>query len=273
MPLTNVRSICDNEQVMSKWAKTKELIIKKFSKYAKSYDKYAAIQKKLAQELVKLMPDKPATDILDIGCGTGTFTKLLRDKYKSSHITAVDISPQMIEVAKSKLKDKVDFVVADAEEIEEKKQYDLIASNATMQWFSNLDKTLAKYKSMLKKDGAIAFTIFGPLTYHELSWVMEDVTNKKMVINSRKFLGKAELESMLKKHFKTCEIKEELVKEKNKSLKGLLNKIKYSGTQGTAMSGKGLLGKETLKKAEQLYKTKYKNMEATHQMFFCWASK
>ena len=258
---------------MSRWSRTKELIRKKFSKYARTYDKYAAIQKKLAQKLAGLMPEKPLQEILDVGCGTGNFTKLLRDKYRGSHITAVDISPQMIEVARDKLKDKVEFVVAEAEYIESEKQYDLIASNATMQWFSNLDRTLAKYKKMLKKDGAIAFTIFGPLTYHELSWVMEDVTNKKMMINSKKFLGKAELEALLKKHFSKCEIKEELVKEQNRSLKGLLSKIKYSGTQGSSMAGKGLLGKEALKKAEQLYKSKYKNLEATHQMFFCWASK
>lgn len=258
---------------MSRWSRTKELIKKRFSKYARTYDKYAAVQKKLAQKLACIIPERPAQEILDVGCGTGNFTKLLREKYKGSHITAMDISPQMIEVAKDKLKDKVDFVVADAEEIESDDKYDLIASNATMQWFSNLDKTLGKYKKMLKKDGVIAFTIFGPLTYHELSWVMEDVTNKKMIINSKKFLGKSELETLLKKHFGKCEIKEELVKETNKSLKGLLSKIKYSGTQGSSMSGKGLLGKETLKKAEQLYKSKYKNLEATHQMFFCWASK
>lgn len=257
---------------MAKSLKGKELIKSRFSKYARTYDKYAKIQKAIADKLGSFLPDTSAQNVLDIGCGTGTFTKVLREKYKSSHITAVDISPQMIEVAKNKMHKEIDFVVADAEEIDTDKQYDVIASNATMQWFYNLDKTLAKYKKMLAKDGAVVFSIFGPLTFHELAWVMEDVTNKKMVINSRKFLGRVELEQMLKKHFKHCRIKEEVIKEKHKSLRSLLSKIRYTGTQGSAMSGRGLLGKETMKKAEELYKQRYKSIEATHQMFFCWAS-
>lgn len=259
---------------MSSWAKTKEFIKKKFSKYAETYDKYAAIQKIIAQKLVKLIPEKPFKEILDVGCGTGNFTKLLRDKYKNSYITAIDISPKMIEVAKSKLGQKnIEYVVADAEEIEPDKKYDLIASNATMQWFANLDKTLSKYKKMLKDDGAIVFTIFGPLTYNELSWVMEDITNKKLLINSKKFLGKSEIEQLLKKHFSKCMVKEEIIKEENRTLKGLLTKIKYTGTQGTSLVGKGLFGKELLKKAEEKYKQKYKTIQATHQLFFCWAEK
>ncbi len=259
---------------MPNWSKTKEFIRKKFSQYAKTYDRYAAIQKKLAQKLISLLPEKDVKSALDIGCGTGNFTKLLREKFKNCHITAVDISPQMIEVAKNKLgNENVEYLIADAEELEPEKKFDLIASNASMQWFANLDKTLGKYKKMLKDNGAIAFTIFGPLTYNELAYVMEDVTNKKMIINSKKFLSKVEIEQLLKKHFSKCEVKEELIKEQNKSLKNLLMKIKYTGTQGYSMAGKGLLGKDVLKKAEIKYRQKYKNIEATHQLFFCWAVK
>jgi len=257
---------------MSVHSKTKELIKRRFSKYARTYDKYAKLQKALAEKLLKFIPERSAENILDVGCGTGALTKLLRDKFKRSHITALDISPEMVKVAKQKVEGDVEYIVADGEELEENRQYDLIASNATMQWFSSLDRTLAKYKKMLSKEGAIVFTLFGPLTYHELSWVMEDVTNKKMVINSKKFLGRPEIEAILKKHFKHCGIKEEIVKEQYKTLRCLLTKIKYSGTQGSAMAGKGLLGKEALKKAEELYKQRYKNIQATHQLFFCWAS-
>ncbi|MCX5748651.1 MAG: malonyl-ACP O-methyltransferase BioC [Candidatus Saganbacteria bacterium] len=257
---------------MSFGSKTKDIIRKRFSKYAKTYDKYAKLQKSLAEKLLKYLPETPAKDILDIGCGTGALTKLLREKFKSSHITALDISPEMVKIAKQKMDDSVEFMVADGEEMPDDKQYDLIASNATMQWFSNLDRTMAKYKKILKKEGAIAFTLFGPLTYHELSWVMEDVTNKKMVVNSKKFLGRPEIEAILKKHFKHCGIREEIVKEHHKTLRALLTKIKYSGTQGTSMAGNGLLGKDVLKKAEELYKRKYKNIQATNQLFFCWAS-
>ncbi len=250
----------------------KELIKKNFSKSARSYDKYAQIQKVLAKKLQRYLPEGAVSNVLDIGCGTGNLTKILKEKYRNSHITAIDISPQMVEIAKKKINDNVEFIVGDAEEYEDKKEYDVIASNATMQWFYNLEKTLSKYKKMLSKDGAVIFSIFGPLTYHELAWVMEDVTNKKLVINSKKFLGRTEIEKILKKHFTKYEIKEEIIKEENRSLRSLLSKIKFSGTQGNSMSGKGLLTKEKLKKAQELYMQRFKKIEATHQLFFCWAA-
>ncbi len=255
---------------MAKQESFKDRIKKNFSKNANAYDKYANIQKILAEKMSKLLPSRPIKNILDIGCGTGIFTKVLRDKYKTSHITAVDISPEMIEIAKKKMDKDVNFEVVDAEEIDDNnKQFDLIASNATLQWFRNLDKTLSKYKKMLAKDGIVMFSLFGPLTYHELAWAMEDITSKKILINSKKFLGKPEIETILKKYFKDVSVTEEIVKETNLSLRNLLSKIKYTGTQGTSMLGNGLLTREMLKKAEAQYKTKYKNLEATHQLFFC----
>ena len=58
--------------------------------------------------------DKPK--ILELGCGPGNVTRLLKLRFPESQITAVDLAPQMIEIAQKQLPD-VDFVVMDVRDI------------------------------------------------------------------------------------------------------------------------------------------------------------
>lgn len=248
----------------------KETIKKNFSKYALTYDKYAFVQHETAKKLARMLPEN-ARNILDIGCGTGIFTKLIKDKYQSPNILALDLSPQMISVAKKKLGNKVMFVSGDAEEIDIPVKFDLIASNATFQWFRKMDSTLAKYKKLLEKKGSIIFSTFGPLTYHELSRTLKEVLKKNVFISSNMFISKVELEHMIKKHFSVFSVSEVNIIEKNRSISELLKKIKYTGTHGYGIMGTNYLGKEMLKKMDEHYKAKHKNLETTYQIFFCEA--
>ncbi|MEK7377240.1 MAG: malonyl-ACP O-methyltransferase BioC [Candidatus Margulisiibacteriota bacterium] len=255
---------------MSKTAK--ETIKSNFSKYAKTYDKHASVQKLAAQKLAVMIPKDGISTVLDIGCGTGIFTEIIKAKFKGSNIIAMDISDQMISVAKQKLgDDKVMFVSGDAEEIDLPVKFDLITSNATFQWFRKMDSTLSKYAALLEKKGSLIFSTFGPLTYHELARSIREVLKKNVYISSRNFLSKNELEHLLEKNFKKFKIIEHLIIEKNRSLKDLLRKIKYTGTQGSGIREDRYIGKDRMKKIEEIYRSRHKNMEATHHLFFCEA--
>ena len=53
----------------------KELIKKRFKKGLKTYNKNAVVQKKMAENLIKLIDENTEVDsILEIGCGTGVLT-------------------------------------------------------------------------------------------------------------------------------------------------------------------------------------------------------
>lgn len=54
--------------------------------------------------------------ILELGCGPGNVTRLLRLRFPKSEIIAIDLSPQMIEIARKHLPD-VDFMVMDVRDI------------------------------------------------------------------------------------------------------------------------------------------------------------
>ena len=147
----------------------KTAIIRNFSRYADIYDKYAHVQKASALRLLEQIKEDNFKKILEVGCGTGNYTSFLREKFRAAEFKAIDISDRMLKVAQEKLKTKnIEFILADAEDVNIKERFDLITSNACFQWFDNLEPTLMKYKKLLNLRGIISFSIFGPHTYKEL---------------------------------------------------------------------------------------------------------
>ena len=59
------------------------IIALNFSKHARGYDRYARLQKIMADRLASFLPNIMPDKVLEIGCGTGLFTKhLLSHKIK-----------------------------------------------------------------------------------------------------------------------------------------------------------------------------------------------
>lgn len=249
----------------------KETIIKNFSRCAYTYDRYAKVQKCAALELLNLLAEDGIGKILEIGCGTGNYTLLLREKFSSSQIKAIDVSERMIEVASRKIKNKgVNFIVADAETINLNESFDLITSNACFQWFNDLDRAIIKYKNLLKTNGIILFSTFGPDTFCELNLCLEHIFGD-MPLGASNFMGQKEIENILRDNFRKQEVKEDRYEEENSSLSDLLNKIKYTGIRGAGLNGKFSLTPGILKKLEDIYLRKFKHIKATYQVFFCKA--
>jgi malonyl-CoA O-methyltransferase len=142
-------------------------IIASFSKYALSYDRYALLQKSMAERLASYLPEKPPSHILELGCGTGVFTRHLLTM-PINRLTLNDISSVMIDILKSRLNipSNTKFIIGNAEKISLDKT-DLICANAVFQWFLNPMEALTHLKSSLNKTGTILFSTFGPETLVE----------------------------------------------------------------------------------------------------------
>lgn len=146
----------------------KQLVQKRFSERAKTYDQFASVQKTMAAELMRCIAVQPAT-ILEIGCGTGYLTEKLRQAFPKASITAVDIAEGMIAVAKARLGGSdIVWRCGDIEAMEIEKRYDLIISNATFQWLNDAERTLARLFASLNEGGQLLFSTFGAQTFHEL---------------------------------------------------------------------------------------------------------
>jgi malonyl-CoA O-methyltransferase len=247
----------------------KDRLIRNFSRYAHLYDKYASIQRLAAKELIKEITQKNVTNILEIGCGTGNYTKLLKERFKEATIQALDISKKMVETAQKKLVGKgVEFIVADAEAMVIGPSFSLITSNAAFQWFDNLGRVCKKYKEALRENGVLAFSSFGPLTFWELNRCLNIAIGKNVSLSSAYFLDKGMLEEILKRDFKKVIIRELITKEKYHSLKELLWKIKYTGTRGSGLGSQFLGQRRLLERMEEIYQAEFGQIKATYQIFF-----
>jgi malonyl-CoA O-methyltransferase len=139
-----------------------------FSKYATKYEKHAHLQNEIGDHLALLLPNKISERVLEIGCGTGIFTKhLLIHPLKKMILN--DISVEMINFLKSKiiLPSYSKIIVGDAENIKFD-CVDMITANAVFQWFRNPSKTLRKLRSYISSEGKLIFSTFGPQTLIEL---------------------------------------------------------------------------------------------------------
>ncbi len=252
-------------------------IANNFSRYAHLYDKYSGVQNQAALELVSSLKNNNFSKILELGCGTGNYTLMLREKFRGARIRALDISKEMIYVAQNKLKHKdIEFTVADAEKIIpdmiDPINFDLITSNACFQWLTDPRKTLRGYARLLRRGGAVYFSIFGPRTFCELNTALKSVLEKSR-LDAAYFCNRASLKAMLKDNFKSVKITEVCYKESFDNLKGLLEKIKYSGIRGNGLNKKVYFSRGLLERLEKAYLDRFQEIRATYQVFFCRGEK
>ena len=152
-----------------------------FSGAATSYDSHAALQREVADRLLahleftKIEPRR----ILDIGCGTGYFTGLLRRRFKKADILALDLSAAMAAKARRSLPRRLPwqgrcrYLVGNAIQLPLKAaSFDLVCSNLTMQWVAEPEQMLAEMRRILAPGGLMLFSTFGRRTLSELRQVL-----------------------------------------------------------------------------------------------------
>lgn len=92
--------------------------------------------------------------ILDVGCGTGVLEKYLLT-YSPTHITGIDISPRMIEMAHNKYATPiVDFRCLDVMDLKNE-QFDFIIAYSVFPHFEQPDKLIAHLASLLIPGGEL----------------------------------------------------------------------------------------------------------------------
>lgn len=109
-----------------------------------------------AASLRKTLSGYRFENILEIGCGTGKNTGWLADI--SEHITAIDLSEEMLARAKSRItSEKVIFKQADILKpwTFADRQYDLVTFSLVLEHVENLDEILRKVSQLAKPGGLV----------------------------------------------------------------------------------------------------------------------
>jgi len=157
-----------------------------FGRSAGSYDAHAVLQREVADRLIghlefsKIRPQR----MLDIGCGTGYFTRLLRQRFKRAHLTAIDIAHDMVLTAQDKhprrlpWKARSGFALADAAHLPfADASFDLIGSSLAMQWVGDPEQMLAEMRRVLAPGGLMLLSTFGRRTLGELRQSLADFSH------------------------------------------------------------------------------------------------
>jgi trans-aconitate 2-methyltransferase len=96
--------------------------------------------------------------IIDIGCGPGNSTQVLVNRWPKSQITGLDSSTAMIKKAKQDYPNQ-EWIVADALTYKPQIKYDIVFSNAVIQWIPNHEKLLTRFHGILTDNGIMALQI------------------------------------------------------------------------------------------------------------------
>lgn len=115
------------------------------------------------RKLVKLLAKQQPAKILDVATGTADLA-IAASKIKGAHITGIDISEQMLEIGKEKVKakgleDRIELMAGDSENIEfSDGEYDSVMVAFGVRNFEDLDRGLGEFYRILKP-GGIAYIL------------------------------------------------------------------------------------------------------------------
>ena len=125
-----------------------------FEEEAKSYDdvilRLIPNYTLMVDALVSAIPfDRDrAFSLLDLGCGTGTVSKAVRDRFPSVQVTCVDIAENMLEIANVKLGGSAELIRADFHDFEFPQEYAVIASSLALHHLETDRDKLSFYRKI-----------------------------------------------------------------------------------------------------------------------------
>ena len=249
-----------------------------FSKYARTYDRYALIQKKTADWIMNLLNFelKQGAHILDYGCGTGILTSLLQKQFPKAYLQACDISEAMLLEAGKKIELKnIDFFLISPDPGIKgiiRDPYDLIVSNAVLHWL-NEDDFLKMLAETLHSGGRIFFTAYGPDSFSELTLVLEQYFKRKIRLPVSYFKDQKSWEKLLSSSFKNWNITKKKYSFEYRDIKQLFRTIKFTGTTSKGLGFSHFWTPGDLKSIEKIFISMYKSITCSYEIFLCSAFK
>jgi len=147
---------------------------------SEEYLKFKTERTQPAVDLVNRINMVNPKKILDIGCGPGNSNEVLYNKYPNAYILGVDKSEEMINAAKMKYPN-LDFDICDVSRDlpQLDSDFDIVFSNACIQWVPDHEHLLKNMLGLLNKNGILAVQI--PMNFNEPihNIISETVHSKK----------------------------------------------------------------------------------------------
>jgi trans-aconitate 2-methyltransferase len=125
---------------------------------AQQYGRFADERARPFLDLVSRIGAQEPRRVVDLGCGPGTLTALLAQRWPGAVVEGIDSSPEMIAAAAA---DGVSFRVEDVMSWAMPHDADVVISNATLQWVPSHRSLLTQWAATLPSGGWLAFQVPG----------------------------------------------------------------------------------------------------------------
>ena len=126
----------------------------------KTYLRFADERARPYVELVDRIPLEAPARVVDLGCGPGTTTAELLDRWPTANVVGLDRSPAMIAAARSRASERLTFVEADLATWEPAPDsLDVIIANAVLHWVPDHAAHFKGWLAALRPGGSLAFQV------------------------------------------------------------------------------------------------------------------
>jgi trans-aconitate 2-methyltransferase len=124
------------------------------------YLKFAEERTQPCRDLAARIAVAGARRVIDLGCGPGNSTAVLRERWPDADFTGLDSSPEMIEQARSEYPAQR-WMAGDISEWAEEAgaQFDVVFSNAALQWVDDHARLYPRLLARVAPGGALAVQI------------------------------------------------------------------------------------------------------------------
>lgn len=140
-----------------------------YDKYGKLYHENRIKKGQLFNEFIErpiieslILNQQVGKNVLDIGCGSGIYTKLLSEN--NFKVTAIDASREMIKIARVfNSQNDANFINTSFEDFTTDIKFDLILGSFSLGYFEDLESIFTKINSMLNHEGKVILSSIHPV--------------------------------------------------------------------------------------------------------------
>jgi len=237
----------------------RQAIRRSFARAAQHYEEHAWLQKEVRTRLYERLTEFELTPqlIVDLGCGSGHGTAELKQRYRSADIIGIDLAHAMCKSCQqqSRWRHRLHSVQADATALPiADHKVDVLIANLSLQWVSDLPAVLTHIRRVLKPDGVMLFSTFGPDTLMELRQAWASVDNQPRVSHfiDQHIIGDLLLSTGFRNPVMDCDRMTATYSKVN----GLMQDLKVIGAHNALQDRpRGLTGKHKFNAMKQAYES------------------
>lgn len=170
---------------------------REYARLAATYDRRWAtyVRRSVAATCARLQM-KPGLKLLDVGCGTGVMLHELEQDPRAARLTGVDLSPDMLAIARRRLGAAVEVMEAHAHALPfADESFDAVVSTSAFHFMRHGNEALCEMHRVLVQEGQIVITDW--CRDFTSTWVLDRLLRVFTRAHYRTY-GGAELAAMLR---------------------------------------------------------------------------